>query len=113
MSLYCKGQAVKTDEEIRETRYIRELRNQNIRLKRENKRLRKVNQQLEDQILMITGYDEEKAVVEPVAHSSKPSKEDKSCHACGSYDTEKFQAGIYYFIRCHSCLSKKKIETDE
>lgn len=102
---------MKTDDEIKETRYIRELRKENIKLKRENKRLRKINQQLEDEILMMSGYHiEEEDLEMPVKPDLK--KEEKSCYACGSYDTEIFQAGQFYFLKCHSCLAKKKIKTE-
>lgn len=99
---------MKTDEEIRETRYIRELRKENIKLKRENRRLRKINQQLEDEIYNMIGYNEE-VICEPDPPQKK-SKEDKSCEACGSYDTETFEAGVFLFARCHSCNFKKKIK---
>lgn len=94
-----------------ETRYIRDLKKQITKLKKENAQLRKQTMRLTDEI---SDKDEDLHLI----NYAEESKEDKyynsrrdpagSCSHCGSYDVVWFSVGIYDMCRCESCGGKDK-----
>lgn len=110
---YCVNSeetVVKTFDEKLETRRVRNLRKEVIRLRREVAQLRKKNMRLENEII----YNSEDDTDENIQESQKytePSKERFECPSCGSYDVSEFEAGAYTFYNC-SCGSRgrKKVE---
>lgn len=96
---------LKTFEERLESKYIRHLRKEIIKLKRENRQLRKKVRQQEYEAIPIDP-EPEPALIELQIMNNKEKVE---CPKCGSYDVDKFRSGVFDFYRC-SCGSKGRLE---
>jgi predicted RNA-binding Zn-ribbon protein involved in translation (DUF1610 family) len=107
----CRSlQVAKKPKDIEETRYIRELRKENIKLKRENAQLRKRATRLEmDWLEMDSQVDEElEKNIEKL--KKKDKKADKiQCPKCGSYDIIELELRDMPYYKCHSCGSKGRL----
>ena len=99
---------MKSSEDRLETRYVRSLRKEIIKLKRENAQLRKKNSRLENE-LPVDEYDND----EDTYQSSKGFNKHQpitECESCGSYKVRFFSAGLFDFYTCDSCGAKGKSE---
>lgn len=87
-----------------ESKLIRNLRKEIIKLKRENAQLKKRNSRIEnDWVEYLATKDEE------VETAEEPKKKKRqTCGKCGSYSIETFSVGDKEFYRC-SCGSKGRI----
>lgn len=93
---------MKTKDERHESKALRELRKENIRLKRQIKEMRKEVRQIED---------EDTDDSQPLVQSQlKSSKHKFTCPSCGSYSAETFEVIGRHFFRCEDCGSKGRLE---
>lgn len=93
---------MKTLEGRLDTREMRGLRKEIIRLKREVAQLRKKNARLECELHYEPDPEEE---VEPI-YKKKESKDRFTCPSCESYDVLEFTAGVHDFYSCGSCETR-------
>ena len=95
----------KTFEERLESKYIRHLRKEIAKLKRENQQLRKKVRRQEfeleenSEILLDANY---------LGQVADNKKERVTCAKCGSYDVQIFKSGLFDFYKC-SCGSKGRL----
>lgn len=95
---------MKTCYEIEETRYIRSLRKEIVRLKSKVSQLRKKNKRLEHEIYNCEEGEEPE--VEPHEEVIQDKKYRFTCPSCGSYHVQEFTAGNHEFYSCSVCSSK-------
>lgn len=93
----------KTQAEVMETRYIRELRKENQKLKRELAQERKKNKQLAKNIEE-SEHEEPTDEIRPCQESTNYC--DNRCNFCGTKNLALFTLGERKYFKCHSCGTK-------
>lgn len=91
------------DSSYTESKFIRELRKQNQRLKAENRQLRKENERLRSRTDDDPFADEQEAMV---FESVGPVQDQISCPECGTYTKNIFLVAGKRYFRCESCGCK-------
>ena len=84
----------KTFEERLESKYIRHLRKEIIKLKRENQQLRKKARRQDH--AMTEDSEEDNTPTEVII----PRENKTECPKCGAYGIEKFSSGVFDFYKC-------------
>jgi late competence protein required for DNA uptake (superfamily II DNA/RNA helicase) len=92
---------VKTKDERNESKALKELRKENIRLKRQIKEMRKEIRQEEN--------DDSDEPQPEILTKAKEPRNKFSCRKCGSYSVEIFEVVNRDYFKCQDCGSKGRV----
>jgi len=93
-----------TDKE--ESRYIRELKKQIIKLKRENQQLKKSKRRMEH---LIDEAEDDEPVEPPKPFKTSSDKDSETCPKCESEDIITFELRKIQYYKCGACESKGRL----
>jgi DNA-directed RNA polymerase subunit RPC12/RpoP len=94
-----------------ESRYIKDLKKQIIKLKRENAQLKKKNSRIENDFADYESFLEEKERQKFAKQNhSMESKKKAECPSCGGRDVVEFEVMDRMYYKCSECGSKGKFK---
>ena len=104
----------KSEEQREETRRIRELRKQIIKLKRENSQLRKRNTRFENDWAISAAEQEEDFESATKVVKNNPKDADRiECPKCKSFEVFEFTLRENLYYKCQECGSKGRSNKKE